>query len=251
MSSSKTKIEWTESTWNPTTGCTRISDGCKNCYAARLAKRLQAMGNRRYLNGFKLTLHDDLIDVPLHWIKPRKIFVNSMSDLFHEEIPLEFIQRVFDTIKKAKQHTFQVLTKRSSRLLELSPFLSWPENLWMGVTIESAQYTYRAKNLTKTQAAVRFLSIEPILESIGNLELSGIDWVIVGGESGPDSRPIEESWVKEIRDLCVTSSTPFFFKQWGGANKKKAGRLLEGKIWDQYPFETCQGVDCRSENVLK
>lgn len=241
-------IEWTETTWNPVTGCTPISDGCRNCYAARLAKRLKAMGNDRYRNGFQLTLHHDLIDIPLHWIKPRLVFVNSMSDLFHEDIPVEFIQKIFSTMKQGKQHTFQILTKRSTRLMEIAPKLTWPDNVWMGVTIESGKYAYRANNLRKTPAAVRFISVEPMVGPANNVDFSKIDWVIVGGESGPKSRKVEESWVKAIRDECVFSSVPFFFKQWGGTNKKKAGRLLEGKTWDQYPRLYNGPQQCR--NVL-
>ncbi|MEA3548592.1 MAG: phage Gp37/Gp68 family protein [Thermodesulfobacteriota bacterium] len=236
---SQSKIEWTETTWNPVTGCTPISEGCLNCYALRLAKRLKAMGNKRYRNGFKLTLHPDLIGVPLRWVKPRLVFVNSMSDLFHEDIPLEFIQKIFFTMKQAKQHSFQILTKRSTRLTEIAHLLPWPDNIWMGVTIESGKYAYRADNLRKTPAAVRFLSVEPMIGPVKDLKLSEIDWVIVGGESGPKARKVEEVWVKSVRDQCVSEDVPFFFKQWGGTNKKKAGRELEGKIWNQYPKSYC------------
>lgn len=228
-------IEWTESTWNPVTGCTPISDGCQNCYALRMAKRLHAMGNKRYLNGFNLTLHPDLIESPLKWKKPRLIFVNSMSDLFHEAVPLDFIRDIFDTMKAARQHTFQILTKRSSRLAEVALELSWPDNVWMGVTIEAGKYSYRADNLRKVPAAVKFLSIEPMIAPVYNLDLSLIDWVIVGGESGPKSREIEKEWVAFLRDQCLSESVPFFFKQWGGTNKKKTGRNLDGKTWSQYP----------------
>jgi len=217
------------------TGCTPISDGCKNCYALKMANRLKAMGNKRYQNGFTVTLHPDLLTEPMKWSKPRMVFVNSMGDMFHESIPLEYIQRVFSAMRKANQHTFQVLTKRSSRMLELSKSLPWPENVWMGVTIESGKYLYRAENLKKTPAAVKFLSIEPMIGPVNNINLNGIDWVITGGESGPGARAINEEWVLAVRDECVSSSTPFFFKQWGGRNKKKAGRILQGKTWEQFP----------------
>ncbi len=235
MSANKTSIEWTDATWNPVTGCTPISDGCKNCYALKMAHRLKAMGNKRYRHGFCVTLHPDLLETPLQWKKPRMIFVNSMSDIFNEEIPLEYIQRVFATMVLAKQHVFQILTKRSKRMLELAPFLPWPKNVWMGVTIESEKYLYRLENLKKTPAKLKFLSIEPMIGPITNLKPEGIDWVIVGGESGHQARAIEYEWVKTIRDRCVSSSIPFFFKQWGGSNKKKAGKLLDGKVWGQYP----------------
>lgn len=233
---SKTKIEWTDATWNPMTGCTPISDGCKNCYAKKMAKRLHAMGNHRYRNGFAVTLHPDLLDAPLKWKKPRMVFVNSMGDMFHEDIPLEYIQQVFRTMEEADQHIFQVLTKRSSRMLELSSQLPWPQNVWMGVTVESGKYAYRIDNLKNTPAKVKFLSIEPMIGPVNDLDLEGIDWVIVGGESGHNARMIKESWAIDIRDNCIASSVPFFFKQWGGPNKKKTGKLLEGEIWDQFPL---------------
>jgi len=235
MAVSKTKIEWTDTTWNPVTGCSPISEGCAHCYAMKMAARLKAMGNKRYKNGFDVTLHHDLLAEPLKWNKPRMIFVNSMSDLFHEDVPLDFIKSVFLTMRQANWHTFQVLTKRSTRLLELSSQLKWPENVWMGVTIESGKYAYRAENLKKVPAAVKFLSLEPLIGPIDHLDLNGIDWVIVGGESGPGSRAIQEEWVLALRDKCLSAGTPFFFKQWGGKNKKKAGRLLQGKTWDQFP----------------
>jgi len=231
----KSSIEWTESTWNPLTGCTKISPGCKHCYAERMAKRLQAMGQPNYRNGFKLTLHDHALEIPLHWKQPQMIFVNSMSDLFHEEVPLEFIQKVFDTMTKASWHTFQVLTKRSDKLLELDNELLWPENVWMGVSIENEDYTFRTDHLRKTHAVTKFLSLEPLLGPLEGLNLSGIHWVIVGGESGPGARPIQESWVISIRDQCLNANVPFFFKQWGGTNKKKSGRELEGRTWDELP----------------
>jgi protein gp37 len=230
-----TKIEWTEATWNPVTGCTKLSAGCLNCYAERLAFRLQAMGNRRYNNGFDLTLHEDLVSLPLKWKKSKYIFVNSMSDLFHEDIPIEFIERVFKTMELAKWHTFQVLTKRSERLAKLAPKLSWPSNVWIGVTVESSTYLGRITDLQNVPAAIRFLSMEPLLSSISLFPTEGIDWVVVGGESGVKSRPVNEEWVRDIRDYCVKHKVPYFFKQWGGVRKKAAGRLLDGKVWDQLP----------------
>lgn len=229
------KIEWTNSSWNPLTGCTKISPGCQNCYAERMAKRLKAMGNPNYENGFDLTLHEKSLDIPLGWKTPQFIFVNSMSDLFHEDVPLEFVKRVFDTMRRADWHIFQVLTKRSERMLEMNEEIEWPTNVWMGVSIETEQYTYRIDHLRQTDANIKFLSLEPLLGPIVNLELKGVDWVIVGGESGPYSRPIKESWVIEIKNQCIDNSVPFFFKQWGGTNKKKAGRLLEGKTWNNMP----------------
>jgi len=228
-------IEWTQATWNPITGCSKISPGCINCYAERLANRLTAMGQKRYQNGFDLTLHNDLIDLPLHWKNPKLIFVNSMSDLFHEDIPREFIENVFKTMQKAKWHTFQILTKRSKRLAKLATYLPWPKNIWMGVSVESPKYTTRISDLRKVGAAVRFLSIEPLIEPISNLPLRGIDWVIVGGESGPGCRPMQTQWVRHIQKLCISKNVPFFFKQWGGTRKKLSGRLLDGRTWDQFP----------------
>jgi len=228
-------IEWTESTWNPVTGCTKVSVGCANCYAERIARRLRAMGQRRYRNGFEVTLHPEALDEPYRWKKPRIIFVNSMSDLFHEEIPLEFIQEVFSVMSANNRHTFQILTKRSERLCELAPLLNWSENVWMGVTIENNDYVGRADNLRKVGAAVRFLSLEPLLGPLPDLELDGIGWVIVGGESGPGARVMKGEWVVEIREKCIAEGVPFFFKQWGGINKKKAGRILQGRTWDEYP----------------
>jgi len=233
---SQSKIEWTESTWNPITGCTKVSPGCKNCYAERMAKRLKAMGNPSYENGFKLTMHEHMLNRPLEWKKPQMIFVNSMSDLFHKDVPIAFIQSVFDVMKKAHWHTFQILTKRSSQLLELDSSINWPENVWMGVSVETADYKYRFDNLRKTNYKLKFLSLEPLLGPLGKLNLSNIDWVIVGGESGPKSRPINKEWVIDIRDQCVKGKVPFFFKQWGGVNKKRNGRLLQGKKWDELPI---------------
>lgn len=230
-----TKIEWTEKSWNPLTGCDKVSAGCKNCYAERMAKRLQAMGQKNYQNGFTLTLHEESLKLPFSWKKPSMIFVNSMSDLFHKDVPLRFIRKVFSVMSQADWHTYQLLTKRSSRLAELSDQLTWLENVWMGVSVESSDYTHRINNLTSTNASVKFLSLEPLLGPIYDLPLSGIDWVIVGGESGPGARPMKLEWVTEIRDQCTKSDVPFFFKQWGGINKKKAGRELEGQIWNEMP----------------
>ena len=230
-----TAIEWTDSTWNPVTGCTKISSGCTNCYAERMALRLQAMGNPSYTNGFSVTLHEDALALPLKWKKPQTIFVNSMSDLFHEDIPLEFIRHVFDIMRRADWHCFQILTKRSDRMLELNPRLQWASNIWMGVTVEANNYNYRIEHLKRTGAKVKFLSLEPLLSPISNLHLKGIDWVIVGGESGPKARPMKKEWVVDIKNQCQNEKVPFFFKQWGGINKKKAGRELDGRIWNETP----------------
>jgi protein gp37 len=228
-------IEWTEWTWNPVTGCTKVSQGCKHCYAERMAKRLKAMGATRYENGFNLTLHEDLIDLPRRWRRPRTIFVNSMSDLFHEQVPDEFIMRVFETMRDCPQHIFQVLTKRSERLRQLGSSLVWPENVWMGVSVEDERVVERVIDLQSTPAKVRFLSCEPLIGPIPSLPLNGIHWVIVGGESGPKSRPMQFEWVTEIRDQCMDASVPFFFKQWGGVRKHLTGRALEGRTWDEMP----------------
>jgi protein gp37 len=228
-------IEWTEATWNPVTGCTKISPGCKFCYAERMAKRLRAMGQKRYRNGFKLTLQPDVVEAPLHWKKPRVIFVNSMSDLFHAGVPLAYIQQCFDVMERASWHTFQVLTKRADRLAELAPQLPWPQNVWMGVSVENADYTWRIDELRKVPAAIRFLSVEPLLGPIPYLPLADIHWVIVGGESGPGARPMEESWVLDIRDQCQAAGVPFFFKQWGGVHKSRLGRELEDRTWNEMP----------------
>ena len=235
---SRSKIEWTESTWNPVTGCTKISSGCANCYAEKMAKRLKAMGQINYQNGFDVTCHDNALDIPLRWKKSRLIFVNSMSDLFHEDVSDEFIHRVFSVMQKAKQHQFQVLTKRAVRLEQMSQSLPWPENIWIGVTVEDTKHISRIDCLRKVEASVKFLSIEPLLGPIRNINLDRIDWVIVGGESGPGSREIREEWVLDIRDQCLKNQVPFFFKQWGGKNKKKNGRLLENRIWDEMPIKT-------------
>lgn len=231
----KSSIEWTETTWNPVTGCTKISSGCRNCYAQRMAKRLKAMGQPNYVNGFKVALHPHMLEQPLHWKRPRVVFVNSMSDLFHEKIPESFIQDVFNVMQRAHRHRFQILTKRADRLARLAPLLDWPPNVWMGVTVESNDYVGRIDNLRLVNAAVRFLSLEPLLSALPNLNLAGIDWVIVGGESGPGSRPMLPEWARDIRNQCKASGTAFFFKQWGGINKKKAGRLLDGKIHNKMP----------------
>jgi protein gp37 len=231
----KSTIEWTESTWNPVTGCTKVSQGCKHCYAERMAERLQAMGQPNYRNGFRLTLQPQMLELPLKWKVPQTVFVNSMSDLFHEGVPLDYIQRVFDVMRRADWHRFQVLTKRASRLAELDPVLEWPDNVWMGVSVESADHVDRIDDLRRTGAKVKFLSLEPLLGPLQELVLKGIDWAIVGGESGPGARPLEERWILEIRDQCRQAGVAFFFKQWGGRNKKKTGRLLEGRTWDEMP----------------
>jgi len=231
----KSAIEWTDSTWNPITGCTKISAGCRHCYAERMAKRLQAMGQPNYSRGFDLALHENWLDLPLRWRKTQNIFVNSMSDLFHKEVPEKFILKVFGTMEKANWHIFQVLTKRSKRLNAMNRRLLWRQNIWMGVSVESPNYTFRISHLQETDAHVKFLSLEPLLGPLPHLDLTGIDWVIVGGESGPGARPMRPEWVTEIRDQCLSAEVPFFFKQWGGTNRKRTGRELEGRIWDQVP----------------
>jgi len=229
------KIEWTGDTWNPTTGCTKVSTGCTNCYAERMALRLQAMGQKKYANGFTLTLHPQLLSEPYRWRKPRVVFVNSMSDLFHEDIPVDFILSVFNVMSMTPQHTYQILTKRSHRLLELAPDLPWTENIWMGVTVESVKYYHRIDLLRQVPVHVRFLSLEPLLSAMHNLDLEGIQWVIAGGESGPKARPIHPEWVRQIRDQCHEQDVSFFFKQWGGTNKKVAGRILDSSTYDEMP----------------
>ena len=233
--SSNSSIEWTESTWNPVTGCTKISPGCDNCYAERLALRLQAMGQSNYANGFMLTMQEHMLELPLRWKTPQMIFVNSMSDLFHRDVETDYIHKVFDVMKRASQHRFQVLTKRSLRLTRLNKELDWQPNIWMGVSVESKEYIFRIDHLRDTDAHIKFLSLEPLLGPLPKLNLKGIDWVIVGGESGPGARPMRREWVLEIRDQCLKADVPFFFKQWGGTNKKKSGRLLENKTWDDMP----------------
>ena len=228
-------IEWTNATWNPVTGCTKVSPGCKHCYAERMAHRLKAMGQPNYINGFKLTVHDHMLERPLSWKKPSLIFVNSMSDLFHKDVPLDFIQQVFEVMGRASWHRFQVLTKRSARLLELDTHLDWPANVWMGVSVEQEKYQFRIDHLRQSEAEIKFLSLEPLLGPLPNLNLMGIDWVIVGGESGPGARAMAPKWVVNIRQQCLRAGVPFFFKQWGGVRKKKNGRLLEGRTWEQMP----------------
>jgi len=229
-------IEWTESTWNPVTGCTKISPGCAHCYAERIAMRLKAMGRPNYVNGFQITLHENSLDIPLRWKKPQIVFVNSMSDLFHEDVPLSFIKRVFAIMQKASWHKFQILTKRAERLAKIAPKLPWPENIWMGVSVENSNFVHRIDSLRKVNSSIRFLSIEPLLGPLPDLNLSGINWIIVGGESGPNARPMKPEWIHDILDQCKENNVPFFFKQWGGRNKKKAGRLLNGKIYNEMPL---------------
>jgi len=232
----KSDIEWTESTWNPVTGCTKVTPGCRNCYAERMARRLQAMGNPNYANGFQLAIHEQAIKLPFQWKNPQTIFVNSMSDMFHEEVPLAFIKRVFDVMNRAHWHQYQILTKRSERLKELDRHLQWADHIWMGVSVETDKYLNRIDDLQSTGASIKFLSLEPLLGPLPKLKLKGIDWVIVGGESGPGARPMLEDWVTDIRNQCRKARVPFFFKQWGGVSRKKAGRLLEGRTWDEMPI---------------
>lgn len=234
---SNSHIEWTDATWNPVTGCTKISPGCKHCYAERLAERLKMMGQANYRNGFKLTLQSQMLGLPLRWKTPKRIFVNSMSDLFHKDVPTDYIKRVFEVMGLAHWHQYQILTKRSERVLELSKKLEWAPQIWMGVSVENERYDYRIEDLRKTGAHVKFLSLEPLLGPLRNLNLRGIDWAIVGGESGPGARAIDQAWVTEIRDQCLAADVPFFFKQWGGVQKKKAGRTLEGRTWDEMPAD--------------
>lgn len=235
------RIEWTEATWNPVTGCTKVSAGCKNCYAERMAKRLQAMGVPQYRNGFKLTLQPEMLDVPRRWKRPRTVFVNSMSDLFHPEVPLEFIKRVFAVMNECPQHTFQILTKRPEIAAEFSPELKWTRNIWMGTSVENMLVMHRVHDLVRVKAKVRFLSLEPLLGPLPRLPLRGIHWVIVGGESGPRARPMKKEWVTPIRDRCIERGVPFFFKQWGGVNKKKTGRRLDRRLWDEMPVSSIRG----------
>ncbi len=233
----RTKIEWTESTWNPITGCTKISTGCKFCYVEVMARRLKAMGQEKYKNGFDLNLHPDVLNEPYTWKKGKMIFVNSMSDLFHKDIPIEFIQQIFKVIKENPQHVFQVLTKRTDilRYYDSEGWFEWPHNLWMGVTVENNEVTHRIENLRNTGARVKFLSCEPLLSSLPDMNLQSIDWVIVGGESGRTPRPIKEEWVIDIKKQCQKANVAFYFKQWGGTNKKKAGKILEGKVYKEMP----------------
>ena len=229
------RIEWTDGTWNPVTGCTKVSPGCRNCYAERLSRRLQAMGVPQYRDAFALSLHAAVLDLPRRWRRPRTVFVNSMSDLFHPKVPLEFIQRVFEVMVDASQHQYQVLTKRPEVALEHARALPWPDNVWLGTSVESGDFAWRVRTLQRIPAAVRFISAEPLLAPIPRLPLRNIHWVIVGGESGPGSRPMREAWVTQIRDRCVKYGVPFFFKQWGGVNKKRTGRVLQGRTWDEMP----------------
>lgn len=231
----QSKIEWTEITWNPTTGCNKVSAGCKNCYAEIFAKRLQAMGNQKYKNGFEFTIHPDVLKEPLKWRTPKLVFVNSMSDLFHENISLSFLKEIFKVMNNTPQHTYQVLTKRAKRLEKISKELEWTDNIWMGVTVENDDEINRIQSLKKTPAKIKFLSLEPLLGSLNNLNLKGIDWVIVGGESGIKSREIKEEWILDIKNQCEKYKTEFFFKQWGGMNKKANGRELRGKTYNGMP----------------
>ncbi len=231
----RSKIEWTEVTWNPVTGCTKISQGCKFCYAERMSKRLQAMGVQKYKNGFSITVHESTLDDPLTWKRPRLVFVNSMSDLFHKSVPFSFIEAVFETMNRAPRHTFQVLTKRPRRVALLNERLHWTPNIWLGTSIESEMWLERLTWLKDINAQTKFLSLEPLLGPLPSIQLKGIDWVIVGGESGPGARPMEADWVRDIRDMCLGSNVPFFFKQWGGVFKKRTGRTLDDRTWDQMP----------------
>jgi protein gp37 len=228
-------IEWTDATWNPVTGCDKISPGCKHCYAERMAKRLKAARNPNYKNGFELTVQPQMLTRPLEWRKSKNIFVNSMSDLFHDDVPLHYIQKVFDVMNEANWHQYQILTKRAERVRELSPYLKWAPHIWMGVSVENGKYLDRVDHLRKTGAHVKFLSLEPLLGPLHNMRLRGIDWAIVGGESGPGARPIDPAWVTDIRDQCLKAGVAFFFKQWGGVQKKRTGRDLEGRTWDEMP----------------
>ena len=229
------KIEWTDATWNPVTGCHKVSPGCKLCYAERLARRLKATGMVKYRNGFAVTTHPDTLEIPLRWRKPRTIFVNSMSDLFHSQIPDQFIRDVFAVMEQAHWHRYQVLTKRPERVAALNPLLPWPAQIWLGVSVESVRHTHRIDLLGQTGAAVKFLSLEPLLAPLPSLNLEGIDWVIVGGESGPGARPMQADWARDIRDQCAAAGVPFHFKQWGGVFKKRNGRELDGETWDEMP----------------
>lgn len=229
-------IEWTESTWNPVTGCTKISPGCAHCYAERMAERLRAMGQPNYVHGFALTLQPHMLELPLRWKKPQTIFVNSMSDLFHENVPFDYIRQVFDVMTRAHWHRFQVLTKRPDRLGAISTGIDWPSNVWMGTSVESDRYRGRIDDLRASGARVKFLSLEPLLGPLPNLDLAGIDWVIVGGESGPGARAMNPEWATNLRDQCLRNGVPFFFKQWGGKNKTQTGRVLEGRLWDEMPI---------------
>lgn len=230
-------IEWTDATWNPVTGCSKISPGCKFCYAERLARRLQAMGQKNYSHGFEVTLQPHMLEHPLRWRQPRRVFVNSMSDLFHDDVPTTYIVKTFSVMRRAGWHQYQVLTKRSERLLALDSVLDWQPQIWMGVSVENDDYLFRVDHLRNTGAHIKFLSVEPLLGRLRKLNLRGIDWVIVGGESGPGARPLDAAWVREIRDRCVAAGVPFFFKQWGGVFKARTGRILDGRTWDEMPVQ--------------
>ncbi|BDW96461.1 hypothetical protein MACH10_21460 [Thalassospira tepidiphila] len=247
-------IEWTEATWNPVVGCAVISPGCTNCYAMRMARRLEAMGQKKYEGTTRISggrpkwngvvrVDEDSLKIPMTWRTGRMIFVNSMSDLFHEDVPFKFIQRVFEVMRETPQHTFQILTKRAERLEEVSSELAWPSNVWMGVSVENSDYVYRIDHLRRTAARTKFLSLEPLIGPLSNINLSEIDWVIAGGESGPGSRPMDPDWVRAIRDQCLAQGVAFHFKQWGGKNKKKTGRTLDGRTWDQFPNSQETGVN--------
>lgn len=233
----KSNIEWTELTWNPVTGCTKVSQGCKHCYAERMAKRLHAMGSARYENGFHPTLHHDLVDQPRKWRQPRTVFVNSMSDLFQDEVPIDFLQGVFETMVACPQHIFQILTKRSERLRDVASQLPWPPNIWMGVSVESSKFVSRVHDLSVIPAGIRFLSCEPLIGPLDALPLAKIDWVIVGGESGPKARPMRKEWVHSIFRQCRSADVSFFFKQWGGVRKDLTGRQLFGRTYDEMPAQ--------------
>ncbi|MFZ2456592.1 MAG: phage Gp37/Gp68 family protein [Candidatus Altiarchaeia archaeon] len=233
--SDNSSIEWTEATWNPCTGCTKISTGCQHCYAETMSARLKSMGQKKYKNGFKLTLHENELSLPLRWSKSKRIFVNSMSDLFHKDVPKEFILRVFDVMNTVSRHQYQVLTKRAERIAELNKYLKWGPNIWMGVTVESNDYVNRIDYLRESSARIKFISFEPLLGPIKDANLQGIDWVIVGGESGFNCRPLKKEWVIQIRNQCKREGVPFFFKQWGGVHKKANGRMLEGRLYNEYP----------------
>jgi len=247
------KIEWTDASWNPVTGCSKVSPGCKNCYAERMSRRLNAMGARRYSNGFKVTLHPDLVDLPMRWTRGRRIFVNSMSDLFHRDVPFSFIEQCCKTMTKADHHVYQVLTKRPERMVQFTKTRMggpWPEHVWVGTTVEGKGQKDRIKTLRKVPAAIRFISFEPLLSPIGNVDLRGISWAIVGGESGPNSRPMKPEWARKLRETCAEQGVPFFFKQWGGTNKKAAGRILDGRTWDEYPDAVCISETPQVEGAL-
>ncbi len=243
-------IEWTEATWNPVTGCNKVSPGCKHCYAERMANRLRAMGQKNYVNGFDLTLQPHMLGLPLKWRQPSRIFVNSMSDLFHKDVPISYIEKVFDVMRQADWHEFQILTKRSGRLRELAPKLPWQSWIWMGVSVENKDYLHRIDDLRETGAHIKFLSLEPLLGPLPDLDLSGIDWVIVGGESGPGARPMHPDWVRDIRERCLLAGVPFFFKQWGGVLKSRTGRILDGRTWDQMPRGANPSRGCKSPTLV-